>query len=121
MLALALALRVADVAPIQDMRLALFDEYQRIAPAEYEDAGVRVVDIDDDTAERIGQWPWPRIHVAALLDRLAALGAAVVAFDVVFAEPDRTSPQRLMRSWFDASTPAATLEDFAKRLPDHDT
>ncbi len=120
MLVLALALRIADVAPIQDMRLALFDEYQRLAPAAYEDAGVRVVDIDDDTLDRIGQWPWPRIHVATLLDRLTNLGAAVVAFDVVFAEPDRTSPQRMMRSWFDLNTPAALLEEFARRLPDHD-
>jgi adenylate cyclase len=121
MLALALALRIADVAPIQDMRLSLFDEYQRLAPAEYEDAGVRVVDIDDDTLDRIGQWPWPRIHVATLLDRLTSLGAAVVAFDMVFAEPDRTSPQRMMRSWFDANTPAALVDELARRLPDHDT
>ncbi len=121
MLLLAVALRAIDVAPIQDMRLALFDEYQRLAPAEYEDAGVRVVDIDDETLARIGQWPWPRIHVATLLERLTNLDVAVVAFDIVFAEPDRTSPQRLMRSWFDLTTPAAVIEEFMKRLPDHDT
>jgi adenylate cyclase len=102
------------------MRLAVFDEFQRLAPAEYEDAGVRIVDIDDDTLERIGQWPWPRIHVATLIERLTNLGAAVITFDMVFAEPDRTSPQRLMRSWFDLTTPAAVLEEIAKRLPDHD-
>ncbi len=121
MLALALALRIADVAPIQDMRHALFDEYQRLAPAAYEDAAVRVVDIDDDTLERIGQWPWPRIHVATLIDRLTNLGAAVVAFDMVYAEPARTSPQHLMRSWFNLNIPANVLEEIARRVPDHDT
>jgi adenylate cyclase len=120
LLVLALVARLADFRPIETMRLAVFDEFQRQAPAQYEDAGVRVVDIDDDTLDRIGQWPWPRIHVAALLERLAELGVAVVAFDAVFAEPDRTSPQRLMRAWFNANTPQALLDELVGRLPDHD-
>ena len=45
---------------------------------------------------QIGQWPWPRTIVAQLVDRLAAAGAAVVAFDIDFAEPDRTSPKLLL-------------------------
>jgi adenylate cyclase len=119
-LVLALAARLADFKPVESLRLAVFDEYQRLAPAEYEDAGVRIIDIDDDTLDRIGQWPWPRIQVAALVERLAALGVAVVAFDVVFAEPDRTSPQRLMRSWFNADTPQGLLDELLSRLPDYD-
>src|SRR5690349_22042055 len=90
-LLLALVARYADFRPVERMRLALFDQYQRLAPAEYEEAGVRVVDIDDESLSRIGQWPWPRTQVAALVDRLADAHVAVVAFDVVFAEPDRTS------------------------------
>jgi adenylate cyclase len=60
---------------------------------------VRIVAIDDESLERLGQWPWPRTLVAGLVDRLAAAGAAVVAFDVVFAEPDRSSPERVLPSW----------------------
>src|SRR5690606_38981711 len=40
----------------------------------------------------LGQWPWPRTRVADLIARLSEGGAAVIAFDVVFAEPDRLSP-----------------------------
>ena len=118
-LVLALAVRVIDPAPIEALRSALFDDFQRLAPAEYEDAGVRVVDIDDESLARIGQWPWPRTQIAALLERLAALDAAVVAFDVVFAEPDRTSPQRMMSTWFGAVPPSG-IADMISRLPDHD-
>jgi adenylate cyclase len=53
-----------------------------------------VVDIDDETIARLGQWPWPRTDVARLADALGQAGAAVVAFDIVFSEPDRTSPAR---------------------------
>jgi adenylate cyclase len=119
-LVLALLARNADFKPIERLRLALFDEYQRLSPAPYEDAGVRIVDLDDETLRRIGQWPWPRTQVAELVDRLAELGAAVVAFDVVFAEPDRTSPQRLVHFWFGDSAPRGLVDELVKRLPDHD-
>jgi adenylate cyclase len=119
-LLLALAARYADIRPVERMRLALFDQYQRLHPAEYEEAGVRIVDIDDESLRRIGQWPWPRTQVAALVDRLAEAGVAVVAFDIVFAEPDRTSPQRLVPGWFGGNTPKPLLDEFVFRLPNHD-
>ena len=46
-----------------------------------------------EPAGKLGQWPWPRTRVADLITRLTKLGALVIAFDVVFAEPDRLSPQ----------------------------
>ena len=72
----------------------VFDTYQRAYPRPYEDAGVRVVDIDDESIRRLGQWPWPRTDAVRLTDALTNAGAATIAFDVVFSEPDRTSPAR---------------------------
>ncbi|HEY6633435.1 MAG TPA: adenylate/guanylate cyclase domain-containing protein, partial [Rhizobiaceae bacterium] len=54
-----------------------------------------IVDIDEKSLEQVGQWPWPRSEVARLIDRLTEMGAIVVGFDVVFAEPDRLSPDRI--------------------------
>lgn len=72
----------------------VFDTYQRAYPRPYEDAGVRVVDIDDESIRRLGQWPWPRTDAARLTDALTNAGASTIAFDIVFSEPDRTSPAR---------------------------
>ncbi|MGQ0663540.1 MAG: CHASE2 domain-containing protein [Pseudomonadota bacterium] len=119
-LALALGLRIADPAALETLRMQVFDEYQHIAPRPYEDVGVRIVDIDDESLERLGQWPWPRTHIAELLGRLGELGAAVVAFDIVFAEPDRTSPRHVLPRWADA-TNHAVLAKLVEQLPDHDT
>ena len=50
---------------------------------------IAVIAIDEDSLIRNGVWPWPRSDVAKLLEK--ASGAAVVALDVLFLEPDRTS------------------------------
>ncbi len=56
------------------------------------DSPVVIVDIDEPSLAAVGRWPWPRHLVASLLDELLERqGAAVVAFDVVFAEPDESS------------------------------
>ncbi|MCX5831782.1 MAG: CHASE2 domain-containing protein, partial [Deltaproteobacteria bacterium] len=62
-----------------------YDTFQRLHPRAYEDAPVAIVDIDEESLRRHGQWPWPRILVADLVTRLTNMDAAAVVFDVVFA------------------------------------
>ena len=87
-----LFLRIADPAPLQELRLRAFDIFQLIQPRVATQRPVVIVDIDEQSLRKLGQWPWPRTRVADLIIRLTKLGALVIAFDVVFAEPDRLSP-----------------------------
>jgi adenylate cyclase len=57
---------------------------------------VVVVDLDEKSLKRMGQWPWPRDVVAQLVRNIQAAGATVIGFDIVFAEEDRTSPKRYL-------------------------
>src|SRR5690606_30920773 len=75
--------------------LMIFDAYQRMSPRAYQDAGVRIVDIDEESLARFGQWPWPRTEIARLNQILSDAGAAAIAYDIVFSEPDRTSPKQI--------------------------
>ncbi len=88
--------RLADPGWVRAVRYMVFDAYNRLEPRE---AGqdVFVVDLDETSMARpeLGQWPWPRDILADLVERLEAAGARAVTFDMVFAEPDRTSPSRL--------------------------
>ncbi len=85
------ALRLADPYPVQALRDISFDFYQRLKPREVpEGLPIRVVDIDEASLAAIGQWPWPRSTIALLNQRLGELGAAAIAFDVLFPEADRT-------------------------------
>ena len=97
----------------------VFDSYQRAYPRPYEDAAVRIVDIDDETIRRLGQWPWPRTDVARLTDSLTEAGAAAIAFDIVFSEPDRTSPARAAEILRDNPEARGDYAEIAA-LTDHD-
>ncbi len=111
-----LLLLVIDSRPQQALRNNLFDQYQRWHPREYSDVPVRIVDIDDASLSRLGQWPWPRTRIAELLEKLGAGGTAAVSFDVMFAEPDRTSPQAAADLWH----LTGSLRSDLVALPDHD-
>ena len=106
--------RASDPQPLRLAREATFDQYQRLAPRKFEPMPVRVVDIDEASLREFGQWPWPRDRMAALVQRLSENGASAIAFDILFAEPDRLSPRNVVRDvpGFDPS--------LLGRLPDND-
>jgi adenylate cyclase len=87
-----LFLRVTDPLPLEELRLRAFDIFQVIKPRVATQRPVVIVDIDEASLQKLGQWPWPRTRVADLIAQVTKLGAAAIAFDVVFAESDRLSP-----------------------------
>src|SRR5436305_12232323 len=64
---------------VGDVHNAVFDAYQRSQPRTYQPAPVRIVDIDEASLARLGQWPWPRNKVAKLISTLRELGPAAIA------------------------------------------
>lgn len=85
-------LRSLDPAPVEELRVRTFDAFQRVDPRKKTARPVTIIDIDDKSMEKFGQWPWPRTRLAELVNELTRLGAVVIAFDVVFSEPDRLNP-----------------------------
>jgi adenylate cyclase len=66
-----------------------YDAILRATPVKPPSGRIVIVDIDDRSLTSIGQWPWRRDVVGQLVARLRSLGAATVALDIIFAEPDR--------------------------------
>jgi adenylate cyclase len=97
LLAMLILLRVWDPHWLEELRLRSFDFYQKMSPRVYSDGPVVIVDIDEDSLSAYGQWPWPRTLLADLLTRLYEWQVAAIAFDVVFAEPDRSSPNEAVK------------------------
>src|SRR5271167_3562122 len=113
--------RVAAPDLLDRMSLICFDLYQRAVPRIPEgDTPVRIVDIDDDSLKKIGQWPWPRTLVAQLIEKLRDAGASVIGFDIDFAEPDRTSPKLLLPLIAQNGVGAEEAKKLLAKLPDPD-
>ncbi|KLI62903.1 CHASE2 domain-containing protein [Aurantiacibacter marinus] len=113
-------LQFADFGPLERIRWQVFDNYQMASPrAQAGEGQVVVVDIDEASIAQLGQWPWPRTDLAKLTRRLGEAGAVVVAYDIVFSEPDRTSPAAIAERYARSGEGAALGEGLAG-LPSHD-
>ena len=55
------------------------------------DPHIVIVDIDQQSQEALGHWPFPRFRFANLLDNIREDGGRVVAFDITFSQADETS------------------------------
>jgi adenylate cyclase len=120
MIAGFIAIYINDPYPLQFMRSKTFDFYQQLKPREIPPpAGkpVTIVDLDENSLAEIGRWPWSRDIVAKMVTNLTQMGAVLVAFDIVFAEPDPMNPSLVAKSM-----PGLDEETKAKLsiLPDND-
>lgn len=101
LLLILIPLRISDPAPLEELKLRTFDLFQTIKPRADSERPVVIIDIDEASLAAYGQWPWPRTLVAQIIDRLFEWQSAAIAFDVLFPEPDRTSPNEAMKHFHD--------------------
>lgn len=90
---------------IQTLSNYVYDAFLNRSYVAPQSGQVVIVDLDDQSLQELGQWPWSRFLVAKLTEKILDADASVVAFDIVFAEKDRTSPRVLeqnMKRFFKA-------------------
>ena len=106
-----------DPPPVEELRIRTFDTFQLLDPRVKKARPVTIVDIDEKSLAKLGQWPWPRTQLADLIINLTNLGAVAISFDVVFSEADRLNPEIAARSmrYLDEATRARLRE-----LPSND-
>ncbi len=90
-------LSIIPSQPLRPFNTMVFDTYQVMKPRPWGGSDVVIVDLDETSIKRVGQWPWPRNIVANLTKKLGDLDAAAIVFDMVFAEEDRTSPLKAIK------------------------
>lgn len=117
LLPLAVALRIFDPWPVEELRLKLFDLYQEFSPRQIESYPVVVIDIDEASLDAFGQWPWPRDLLAELVDFAAGADVHGIGFDILFPDRDRLSPERLVQN-YEKLTPE--LQEALRLLPSND-
>lgn len=121
LLLVSLGLFLAQPRPMVQISSSIYDVFLTRSPNPHLSPVPVIVDLDEDSLQRHGQWPWPRHRLALLLERLSQAGAAVVALDILLAEADRTSPQALLRSLREDLGIDARMEGLPADLYDNDT
>lgn len=110
LLGIIIAARLINPVSLEIFRLKALDLYQVLfAPIGHQE-DVLIVDIDERSLSRLGQWPWPRTLLGDLVGRITEGGAVAIGFDILFPEHDRMSPSAL------AEVVAAEDKAVAERL-----
>ncbi len=94
-----------------------FDAFQQVAPRTVTNLPAVIVDIDDESLQQFGRWPWPRTRLAQLIEESHRLGALAVGLDMILPEADSRSPQRLLAERQDAT---AEMRQALDALPSND-
>jgi len=77
--------------PLQQLNRMSYDLMLRRLGEKPPHPNVLIVDVDEPSLARYGQWPWPRHLVAQLLSIVRDGKPDAVGIDILFAEPDRSS------------------------------
>ncbi len=75
----------------QRLEYLIYDLRFAVLPLKRPEVGhqIVIIDIDERSLREQGRWPWSRRKIGQLVTRLAEEGVVVVAFDIVFSEPER--------------------------------
>ena len=102
LLALLHVLGAARFSLLDRMDDLIYDARLRLTMPRTLDERIVIVDIDEKSLAQIGRWPWSRDKLATLTEKLFTdHKAAVVGFDMVFAEPDESSGLKRMQALAD--------------------
>jgi adenylate cyclase len=118
LLVILVMVRLGDHEFVQTFRFQAFDLYQQTKPRVRQNAQVTIIDVDDRSLEEVGQWPWPRTTIADLVTKTTQSGAIAMAFDIIFSDADRLSPEVIAAD--NTALPQA-VRDALSALPNSDS
>jgi len=81
---------------------------------------VVIVDIDEDSLHRYGQWPWPRIINAKLINQIGLMKPKTIGLNLIFSEKDRMSPVNIQAFYKEVFNYDIEMPSLAKSLKDND-
>ena len=79
-----------------------------------------IIDIDEKSLQQLGQWPWPRIIDAQLIDSIYNLNPSAIGINILFSERDRVSPVSIQEFYKDYYNLNIKLDNLPSKFMDND-
>ncbi len=98
LLIILIFLKIFNPSFIKSISFLSFDLYQKVF-AEKKNSDVVIIDIDEKSLGKFGQFPWNRIVFAEILDKLNESNPKAIGFDIFFTEKDKQSPDAIIKSY----------------------
>ena len=76
-----------------------FDSYQKIFKFDERRDDIVIVDIDEPSLAKFGQFPWSRNVFAEILDNINQNKPKAVGLDIFFSEKDKQSPEEIIKTY----------------------
>ena len=97
-LILVIALRISDPSFVESIRLRYFDTL--ITSKQVVDSdSISVVNIDDATLQKYGQWPLPRDKYKEIIEKILERQASMVVFNVFTPDADRFGKDKIFQGF----------------------
>ena len=97
-LVILIAVKIINPSFVKSISYLSFDVYQKIF-SEKKETDVVIVDIDEKSLGKFGQFPWNRNVFAKILDQLNNSDPKAIGFDIFFTEKDKQSPDAIIKSY----------------------
>ena len=98
-LILLITIKIFNPPFIKSISYLSFDLYQKVFVEDKKDTEVVIIDIDESSLGKFGQFPWSRSVFAKILDQLNNSSPKAVGFDIFFTEKDKQSPDEIIKSY----------------------
>ena len=99
LLILLITLKIINPSFIKSISFISFDLYQKTFTLKKDDSNVVIIDIDEESLGKFGQFPWNRTVFAKIIENVDSSKPKSIAFDVFFAERDKQSPEEIISAY----------------------
>ncbi len=98
-LILLIVLKTINPNFIKSISFLSFDLYQKTIPLKKQDSEVIIIDIDEKSLSKFGQFPWNRSIFAKIIENVNEASPKAIGFDIFFSEKDKQTPEEIIKAY----------------------
>ena len=106
-----IALKIVNPSFIKSISYLSFDLYQKVFPLKKRETDVIIIDIDEKSLGKFGQFPWSRSVFAKIIENVNTSNPKAIGFDVFFSEKDKQSPEEVIKAYNLIPTDVSELQN----------